>query len=89
MRSNALNLAILLALFGLVAGASFALDPPPQSESKPPETASQPQEETGEQAERQAERAAEEQTDDSKAPERFVPTQKTSADNNATFPVDI
>jgi len=33
--------------------------------------------------------ASSEATDEAEQPERFIPTQKTTADNSATFPVDI
>lgn len=33
--------------------------------------------------------ATEDAAQDAHAPERFIPTQKSSADNSATFPIDI
>lgn len=92
MRNNLTSLGIMSALFLAVAGVSFAISPqqPPEQKTPPPaaqsETKPPPASETApkKEAEKPAVPAA-----DGKTPERFVPTQKTSADNNATFPVDI
>lgn len=92
MRKNTLSLAVMMGLFVLVAGVAYALNqqepppPPPQQQTTPPAT---PPAETRPPEAKPADEDSAAEPDDPNAPRRFVPTQKTSADNNATFPVDI
>ncbi len=86
MRNNKFSLGILLALFILVAGVSSALAPDQAADPPPP-----PEKQTEKQQEQTAADPPPTGEDpaDPKAPQRFIPSAETSADNNVTFPVDI
>jgi outer membrane biosynthesis protein TonB len=92
MRKSKLSLVVMVGMFVLVAGVAYALGqqdqqppPPPPQQQSTTETPPPPPAETKPAGEDDSATDPE----DPKAPKRFVPTQKTSADNNATFPVDI
>jgi hypothetical protein len=66
--------------------AEEAATKPAPSTAKPASQAAKPAAASGPAAERESESTDGEQ---SEAPKRFIPSQKSSADNSATFPIDI
>ena len=91
------GITVGLSCLGLYAlfGAQALAEEPPAGQDEPSQLIRLAQEEPGEAAEEEAkeEEAKKEEeerpTSRSAAPERFVPTEKISADSAVSFPVDI